>query len=108
MWYIRIEVGTSACLSGKPSSMAVSRSCMASSDVVSSLRRCQVMGSLDWNTEHKVLTKSSSTVSSDWSTDMPAIRVAGMRSGGADTTSGSDIPGGLCVPVGYLERASDV
>ena len=26
---------------------------------------------------------------------MPAIRVVGMRSGGADTTSGSDIPGGV-------------
>ncbi len=25
-------------------------------NVVSSSRRCQVMGSLDWNTEHKVLT----------------------------------------------------
>ncbi len=32
--------------------------------------------------------------------------VVGRRSGGADTTSGSD--GGLCVLVGYLERASDV
>ncbi len=42
-----------------------------------------MMGSLDWNAEHNVLTKSS-TVSSDLSTNIPAIRVAGMRSGGAD------------------------
>ena len=36
----RMLSGTSACFDGNPSSIVDSKSCMASSEVVSSLRRC--------------------------------------------------------------------
>ena len=49
---VRMLSGTSACFDGNPSSIVDSKSCMASSEVVSSLRRCHVMGSLDSNAEH--------------------------------------------------------
>ena len=44
------------------------------------------------------------------STESPAISDRGIRGGGAETASGRDIriPGGLCGPEGWRDRASDV
>ena len=42
------------------------------------------------------------------STESPAISDRGIWGGGAETASGRDIPGGLCGPEGWRDRASDV
>ena len=42
------------------------------------------------------------------STESPAINDRGIRGGGAETASGMDIPGGLCGPEGWRDRASGV
>ena len=107
----RMVCGTSACFEGNPSSMVVSRSCMTSSEVVSSLRRCHERGSFDSNAQHMEWARSSSSISSVLSsvlTESPAIKDRGIRGGGAETASGRDIPGGLCGPEGWRDNASDV
>ena len=70
-----------------------------------------MMGSLVSRAEQKVDMRSSSSDAADrseLSTDSPAIRDSGMRGGGAETASGRNIPGGVCDPDGYRDRASDV
>ena len=42
------------------------------------------------------------------STESPAISDRGIRGGGAETASGREIPGGLCVPEGWRDKTSDV
>ncbi len=101
-----MHAGMSACFEGNPSSMLVRSSWRSSSDVVASLRRCQVMGSLVSRAEQKVDMRSSSS-NAESSTNSPAIRDSGMR-GGAETASGRNIPGGVCDPDGYRDKASDV
>ncbi len=59
-------------------------------------------------TEHSVPIKSSSSSSSGWSTDSPAMSARGILGGGADTASGRDNLSGLCEPVGYRGRVSEV
>ncbi len=89
-----IPLCVSACFSGNPSSMVCSRRCMVSSVVV-----CSLIWTIKSMTEHSVTIKSSSSSSSGWSTDSPAMRILG---GGADTASGRD---NLSGPVGYRDRA---
>ena len=48
----RMLSGTSACFEGNPSSIVDSKSCMVLSEVVSSLRRCQVRSNMDSSAEH--------------------------------------------------------
>ena len=59
-------------------------------------------------TEHSVTIKSSSSSSSGWSIDSPAMSARGILGGGADITSGRDNLSGLCESVGYRDRASEV